>query len=128
MNLIINLYRNFEIFGNNGHHWFRNTSEKKRIEWFIMSVVFRIQTNIWLSTSRANISWPVTINFVWPSVLTQKSSAATIDFQMTFINTTKVISSSSSSLIFLYSIFVDPKCDNNESFVRFSDLFCDTSQ
>lgn len=62
--------------------------------------MFRIETNIWIYTNRANISWPVTIHFIWPSVLTQTSPSTTIDFQVTFINTTKV---NSSLLNFVFS-------------------------
>jgi hypothetical protein len=58
-------------------------------------LLIRIQTNIWLYTNRANISWPVTIDFIWPSVLEQMSSSLPhtpiiLDFQVTHINITKV--------------------------------------
>jgi hypothetical protein len=57
--------------------------------------LLRIQTNIWLYTDRANISLPVTISFVWPSVLEDMSSSFSrapliLDFQVIFLNITKV--------------------------------------
>jgi hypothetical protein len=61
----------------------------------------RIHTSIWLDTDRANVSWPVTVAFVWPSVLEQMSSGSsrvplTVDFGITPINVTKVSDSSRS--------------------------------
>ncbi len=96
MNLIIYLLKNFELFGKNGQHLYENNGKiKTKKEIKILNFVFliRIQTNIWLYTNRANISWPVTIGFIWPSVLEQMSSSHTpiiLDFQVTFINITKV--------------------------------------
>jgi hypothetical protein len=58
-------------------------------------LLIRIETNVWLYTNRANISWPITIGFIWPSVLEQMSSSLSdtpiiLDFQVTFINITEV--------------------------------------
>ena len=54
-----------------------------------------IQTNIWLQTDQANISFPITIGFVWPSIFEQMSTTLTrapiiIDYHVTLINMTKV--------------------------------------
>jgi len=56
---------------------------------------FSIQTNIWLVTDQADVSWPVTIGFVWPSILESMTSTVSrtpviIDYHLTLINTTKV--------------------------------------
>ncbi|CAF2702202.1 unnamed protein product [Rotaria sp. Silwood2] len=72
----------------------------------------RIQTNVWLVTDQANASWPVTIGFVWPSVLEHMSSKFSrtpiiLDFHLTLINTTKtqnIIITNPSSSIIQYSI------------------------
>ena len=56
-----------------------------------MIIFFRIQTNVWLYTNRVNISWPVIIHFIWPSVIEQNSSTPmSLDFEVTCVNTTKV--------------------------------------
>ncbi|CAF4461293.1 unnamed protein product [Rotaria socialis] len=72
----------------------------------------RIQTNIWLVTDQANMSWPVTIGFVWPSVLELMSPTVSrtpiiLDFHLTHINTAKtqnIIITNPSSNIVQYSI------------------------
>ena len=57
---------------------------------------FRVQANIWLVTDQANISCPITIGFVWPSVLEHMSTSlvsrtpVTIDFNLTLIKAPKV--------------------------------------
>ncbi|CAF0885194.1 unnamed protein product [Adineta steineri] len=63
-------------------------------EWTSLVRKQRIQTNIWIYTDRANISTPLTIDFVWPSVLDHMFSSYSrapliLDFQVIFINITK---------------------------------------
>ncbi len=81
----------------NGHHLYANKSKmQKKFQYEFFSIfLLRIQTNIWLYTDRANISLPVTISFVWPSVLEDMSSSFSrapliLDFQVIFLNITKV--------------------------------------
>jgi hypothetical protein len=132
MNLIIDLSPNFEIFGKNGDHLFENNSMEKIYEFFLIKLFmfvfqWRIETNIWLYTNRANISWPITIGFIWPSVLEQMSSGVSstpiiLDFQVIAINITKV--NCLFKLIFNFlSIGLDTKCDYNKSIVWSSHLF-----
>ncbi|CAF3551098.1 unnamed protein product [Rotaria sordida] len=85
---------------------------KQRIELTVFIYGFRIQTNFWLVTDQANISCPVTIGFVWPSVLEHMSSKFSrtpiiLDFYLTLINTTKtqnIIITNPSSNVIQYSI------------------------
>lgn len=55
----------------------------------------RLHTDIWLITDQANVTWPVSIGFVWPSVLEHMSSASsrvpvTLDFHLTLTDSAKV--------------------------------------
>lgn len=64
-------------------------------EWTSLIRKQKIQTYVWLQTDRANISWPVSIGFVWPSVLEQMSTNLArapiiLDYHITLINMTKV--------------------------------------
>ncbi len=61
----------------------------------VLFLLFRLHTNIWLITDQANVTWPVSIGFVWPSVLEHMSSTLSrtpvvLDFHLTLIDTPKV--------------------------------------
>ena len=101
INSIIHSSRNSAVSGSNGRHSFELKSEKNQI--LVLSVFHefstlrRLETNIWLMTDQANISWPITIGFIWPSVLEHMSSPSVsgtpvvLNYHLTLINTTKVI-------------------------------------
>jgi len=112
----------------NGQHLYENNgkikTKKEEIEILNFVFLIRIQTNIWLYTNRANISWPVTIGFIWPSVLEQMSSSHTpiiLDFQVTFINITKV--NKLLKFVFIFYFCLDTKCYYNKSIIRYSYVF-----
>jgi hypothetical protein len=72
--------------------------------WFFQ---FSLQTNIWLVTDQADVSWPVTIGFVWPSILEYMTSIVSrtpviIDYHLTLLNTTKVNYELRSGFIFIF--------------------------
>ncbi|CAF1175327.1 unnamed protein product [Rotaria sp. Silwood1] len=90
-------------------------------EWTTLVQQQQVQTNIWLYTDRANISWPVTIGFVWPSVLEYMSSSLSrtpmiLDFDVIYINITKtqniIITNPSSDLV-TYSVELLNSYPNN---------------
>lgn len=79
---------------------------------------YRIEANIWLTTDQANGSWPITIGFVWPSVLEHMSSSivartpVTLDFHLTLINATKVSVAELKTISISSSVAVDEKRDH----------------
>ncbi|CAF5025436.1 unnamed protein product, partial [Rotaria sp. Silwood1] len=90
-------------------------------EWTTLVQQQQVQTNIWLYTDRVNISWPVTIGFIWPSVLEYMSSSLSrtpmiLDFDVIYINITKtqniIITNPSSDLV-TYSVELLNSYPNN---------------
>ncbi|CAF4062890.1 unnamed protein product [Rotaria sp. Silwood2] len=100
-------------------------------EWTTLVQQQQVQTNIWLYTDRANISWPVTIGFVWPSVLEYMSSSLSripiiLDFHVTLINITKtqnVIISNPSSDLVTYSVELLNSYPNNSKSIINDQIF-----
>ena len=86
---------------------------------------FRIEANIWLTTDQANGSWPITIGFVWPSVLEHMSSSIvartpiTLDFHLTLLNATKVSAAKVKTISIFSSVATDEKRDRQQSLDEF---------
>ncbi|CAF3697659.1 unnamed protein product [Adineta steineri] len=92
-------------------------------EWTSLVRKQRIQTNIWLVTDQADVSWPVTIGFVWPSVLEFMTSTVSrtpiiIDYHLTLLNTTKahnIVITNPSSTILQYSVELVSHYENRKA-------------
>ncbi|CAF1157024.1 unnamed protein product [Adineta ricciae] len=91
------------------------------LEWTSLIQKQKIQTHVWIYTDRANISVPISIGFIWPSVLEHMFSLPScvpiiLDFQVIFINITKtknIIISNPSPNSVIYT--VELLCNNSES-------------
>ncbi|UJR33639.1 hypothetical protein I4U23_021073 [Adineta vaga] len=91
-------------------------------EWTSLVRKQRIQTNIWLITDQAEVSLPVTIGFVWPSVLEFMTSAVSrtpviIDYHLTLLNTTKahnIVVTNPSSTMIQYTVEIISSYDNKK--------------
>ncbi|CAF0749813.1 unnamed protein product [Adineta ricciae] len=92
-------------------------------EWTSLVRKQRIQTNVWLITDQAEVSWPVKIGFVWPSVLEFMTSAVSrapvvIDYHLTLLNTTKthnIVITNPSSGPLQYSVELISSYDNKKT-------------
>lgn len=75
----------------------KTTVKRRKKRKYLLGFIylFRLYANIWLITDQANVSWPVSIGFVWPSVLEDMSSTLShtpvvLDFHLILTDSTKV--------------------------------------